>query len=109
VIEDYGDIGQGFHIVDDGGLAPKATGGRKRRADAWLAPFTHDGLEQCRFFATYECTRAKAYFQIQVIAAAEDVLAEQTGFPAGHNGFFDAFDGQGVFGADVQVALLRTD
>ena len=80
-------------------------GGRGRG----LAAVALDGGHQRGFLAADEGAGAQADVQVEAEAGAEDVLAQQAVLPGLLDGDLQALDGDGVLGADVDVALVGAD
>ncbi|OIQ75088.1 hypothetical protein GALL_432490 [mine drainage metagenome] len=74
--EDRGHGGQGLHVVDGGGLAEGALGGREGRLHAGLATAALQGVQQGRLLAADVGAGAAVDDDVVVPARAQDVLAE---------------------------------
>jgi hypothetical protein len=51
VLDDAGEVGEGFDVVDDGGLAEEALDGGEGGLDAGPAALALEAFEQCGFLA----------------------------------------------------------
>ena len=63
---DLRDIGIGFHIVENGGLAEDARGGREGRTGSGLAALAVDGGHQGCFLTADKGAGAQAQFHIKI-------------------------------------------
>ena len=68
-----------LRVVDRGGLAVQAEGGRERRLEARLALLAFERFEQRGFFTADVGTRAHGAVDVDIDAGALDVLAQQPG------------------------------
>ena len=109
VVDHRRHVGEGLDVVDHRRLAPQAALGRVRRADAGLAALAFDRMDQGRLLAADERPRAQANFQIETVARAEDVFAQQAPLVTLVDRPLDAFDRHRIFGADVDESLLGAD
>ncbi len=66
-------------IVDRGRAAVEARAGRERRLQARLAHLAFQAFEHRRFFAADIGARAAVDEQVEVVAGAAGILAEQAG------------------------------
>ena len=109
LVNDLGDVGVGLDVVDVGRATPQAGDGREGRARARQPAFSFDGLHQGGFLAADEGPGSHANFQVEIEAAAEDVLTQQAVISRLLNCHAQRVDGDGVLGANVEVTLLRAD
>ena len=103
--DDGRDVVPGLDVVDVGGLAPQALLRRERRARPRPAGLAFERGDQRRLFAADEGARALHHFDVEVEAAAQDVLAQQAVFAGLLDGAVQPVDGQRIFGAHVDDAL----
>ena len=75
------------------------------RARARAAGASFQRADQCGFFAADECARALDQLDVEVEAAAQDILAEQAVVPGLRDGHVQPVDRQRVFGADIDDAM----
>ena len=92
------DVVPGLDVVDVGGHAPQALLRGKRRARAGASGEAFERGDQRRLFAADERARAFHQFDIEVEAAAQDVVAQQAVFA----GLLD-----GAFAGDGRPADIR--
>ncbi len=105
-LEDDGrDVGEGLDVVEHARLVPEALDGRERRTRTRLAAVALDGGHEGRLFAADEGAGAHADLQVEVEAAAHDVVAQQAELARLVDGVLQALHGQRVLGAHVDVAL----
>ena len=76
--DDARQVAQGLHIVDDGGPAPEAAHLRIGRLGAGVGALAFKGVEQGRLLAADVTAGAGVEHDVQVVAGAEDVLAQIT-------------------------------
>src|SRR6185436_1731660 len=81
--------GEGLGVVDGGRLAVEAEARRERRLVARLALLALERLEQRRLLAADVGAEAVVGMQLEVEAAAEDVLAEEPRGPGFVEGLFE--------------------
>ena len=75
-IQDVLDAGHRLDVVDDGRLAEHAFDGGKRRLDPRPRPLAFETLNQSGFFAADVGRRTAMQVDVQVIATAQNVLAQ---------------------------------
>ena len=109
VEDDLRDVGIGFHVVQNGGLAKQALVRRERRTGTGLAALALDGGHQSGFLAAHESAGAQTDVQIKIEAGAKDVLAQQAVFASLVDGDLQALHRDGIFRADVDIALVSAD
>ena len=107
--DDRRDVGEGLDVVEHAGLAPEARDRRERRARARLAAVALDRGHERGLLAADEGAGAHADLEVEVEAAAHDVLAEQAVLARLPERVLEALDGERVLGAHVDVALVRAD
>ena len=105
VIEDGGDIGQGFDIVDDRGFAEQSRTGREGGAGARHAAFPLDGGHQGGFLAADKGTGSHFDDEFQRDAAVENILTEEAVFSGVLDGLAQPGDGQGILCTDIYVGF----
>ena len=74
--DDLGDVGVGFHVIQDSGFLEQTLDRREGRTGTGLAPVAFDGGHQCGLLATDERTCAQTEVDVKVKAGAEDVFAQ---------------------------------
>ena len=104
--DDRGDVEPGFDVVDVGRTAPQALFGRERRARPRPAGASFERTDQRRFFAADEGAGALDQIDVELEAAPEDVVAEDAVVSGLREGHFQPMDGERIFGADIDDALL---
>ncbi len=109
VEDDLGDIGVGFYVVQDGGLAEQALHRRKRRTGTGLAALALDGGHQSGFLAAHKSAGAQTELDIKIKAGIEDILAQQAVFTGLVDSDLQTLYSDGILGADVNVALGGAD
>ena len=106
LIDDGADVGEGLGVVQDGRALPEAFFDRAGRLGARLPAHAHDGVHQRRAFAADVGAAAGADPELDVLAGAEDVLADQAEALGVGDGLAEALDGERVLAADVVVGAL---
>ena len=96
---------QGQHVVDHRGPAEQALNGGQRRLGAHLAALAFQAVQQGGFLAADVGAGAQPHFQIEVPAAAENVLAQIARRVGAPQGFIEDFLCQRVLRAQIDVAL----
>ncbi len=96
-------------LLSTEGFSHKPATGGKRRPRAGLAALALDGAHEGRLLSAHERTRPAGDLDVEIEARAEDVLPEQAALAALVDGEGQAFDGERVLGAAVDVALARAD
>ena len=109
LVDDHRDIGPGFHVVDDRGLAPKALLGRIGRAVAGLADIAFDKVDERGLFAADIGAGAPADLDIEAEGRAQDLVSQETLLFGLGDGLAQPRGGQGIFVADVDEALAGAD
>src|SRR5512133_1745240 len=107
--DDGGDAGKGFHVVYQGGHVPQAVSGGVGRAGARLAAFAFNRLDQRGFFAADIGTSTGVDVNFEVKLRAKNTLTQNTQLVGLVDGGLQASLRQGVFAANVDVALGRAD
>ena len=97
-------------VVDQGRLPPEPGLRRIGRAELGHAATPLDGRHQGGLLAAHEGARALHDLAgLQREAALQDVRAQVAAFLADRDGVPDAFCGERVLGADVQIAFVGAD
>ena len=109
VADDGADVGERLGVVGDRRALPEALFDRARRLGARLAAHAHDRVHQRRAFAADVGAAAGADAEFDVLAAAENVLADQAEPLGVGDRLAEALDGQRVLAADVVVGPLGAD
>ena len=102
-------VGPGLDVVDVGGLAAEAALGREGRTRPGPAALALDGGDERGLLAAHEGAGALDDLDVEVEAAAQDVLAQEAALARLVDGALEALDRQGVLGADVDVAVAGAD
>ena len=76
-----GNIGVGFHVIEDSGLAEEALYSRERRTAPGLAALALDGGHQGRFLAAHKGAGAQTQLHVKTEIRVENILAQQAVFP----------------------------
>ena len=101
--------GQGFDVVDHGGLAPQAALGRKGRLGPGHAAFAFDGGHQGRFLAADEGPGPFHHLDTEAGRGAEEIVAQQAQQLGVANRAADPPHGQRVLGPHVNVTFVGAD
>jgi hypothetical protein len=109
VLQDHGDAGQRFHVVDDRGALPEAGDGGKGRPRAGHSPFAFDRSDQCGLLAANERAGPFLDLDLEIEARAEDVVAQQAAFFRLPQRDSQPLQGQRVFRAAIDVTLAGAD
>ena len=107
--DDDGHVGEGLDVVDVGGLAHLAADSGDRGLQRGLAALAFHGVDEGGFLAADEGAGTVAELDVEVKAAAEDVLAEEAVLAGLVDGDLQAVDGEGVLGTNVNQTLGGTD
>ena len=99
--------GPGLDVVDAGRLAPQATLGREGRPGPGFAHIPFDRGHERRFLAADEGARPALDGDIEVEAASEDVLPEESTLAGLRDGHFQTFPGQGILLTYVDKTVRR--
>ena len=103
--DDGRNIGVGFDVVHIGRVALVARFARVRGFHGRFAASAFHRMNQRRLLAADEGARAVAQLDVEREARAQDVVAQQPVFPRLFDGSPEPFDGQRVFGADVDQSV----
>lgn len=103
--DDRRHVEPGFDVVDVGGLAPESLLGGERGAGARAAGKTFEGGDERGFLAADERPGAFHKLDIELEAAAHDVVAEEAGLARLVDGAGEAVDGERILGAHIDDAL----
>ena len=91
------------------GLSNRPLNRRERGLGLGLAALALNGVHQSGFLAAHESAGAQTDVDIKVEIGAENVLAQQAVFASLINGDLQALHGDGVLGADIDIALAGAD
>ena len=105
--DDGRNVGEGFHVVFRGRFAEQTLDRRIRRTRSGLAAVAFDGGHQRGLFTADERACAEFDVQIEIKAAAEDVLAEQAHLFCLLDRDLQTFDGDGILRTHIDVAFGR--
>ena len=105
-VDDVRDVRQGLDVLDERRLAPQANLGGIGRLEPGFAALAFQRLDHGGLFAADVRARAAVHRNIQVEAAAQDVLAEEAVLVGVGNGLDPAFDPQEELAADVDEGAL---
>ena len=103
--DDGRDVVPGLDVVDVGGLAVQALLRGEGRTRARASGEAFERGDQRRLFAADERAGALDQLDIEVEAAAEDVVAEHAVLARLVDGAFEAVHGERILGANVDDAL----
>ena len=109
LVDDDGNVGERFDVVDDRRTAPETLDRRERRTGLRHAAVTLDRLEKSRLFAADERAGAEAELDVEIEVAAENLLAQKSEVAGLLDGDLETLNGERIFRADVDVALRSAD
>ncbi len=109
LVDDERHVGERLDVVDDGRLAVVAADGGVGRLGPRHAALALEGGDHRRLFAAHEGAGALADLDVERVAAAEDVVAEQAPFTSLVDGLADMTHGDRVLGPHVDEALGGLD
>ena len=109
LVDDDRNVCERLNIVDDGRAIPKTLDGRERRTGLGHAAVAFDRLEKSSLFAADECAGAEAKLDVEVVIGTENLFAEETVLASLLNGELETVNGERIFRADVDVALVGSD
>src|SRR5208337_2639006 len=75
---DVGHGSQGFRVINDGRPPPQANHGREGWTDARNAALAFERFHQRRFFAHFISARSTMPINVEIVSAAENVLAKES-------------------------------
>ena len=104
--QDRQHVDQGLDVVLDRRLAEQALLHGERRLGARLAPVALDGVEEGGLLAADVRARAAPDLDVEGVALAEDVVAEQAAGAGLGDGVLQALQGARVLAAQVEVAAV---
>src|SRR5437879_1923050 len=84
--DDFWNIDQRLHVIDDRGLAEEAGLGRKGRLVARFAAIALNGIKQCCLFATDVSAGTAPQIDIKAESRAQNILAQEPVLAGGLNG-----------------------
>src|SRR5690554_603680 len=102
--DDARDVDQGLDVVDDGRTAEQPGDGRERRLLAWLTPIPLDRGEQRRLLSADVCPLAAADLDVERLAGAHHVSAQEPGAIRLGDGVSQPGVSQGILAPDVDVS-----
>ena len=109
-VDDMFDVAEGLDVVDDGrAIVESEDGGEKRRLDPRVGTFAFERFEQAGLFAADVGPGALVHVDVAVEAAAQHILADDSGGPRFGDGFFHNACGLGEFAADVDVREVHVE
>ena len=100
-------VGEGLDVVDQRGAAPQAALRRERRARTRRAALAFDRGHQRGFLAADKRPRADAQVHVEAEGRFKDAAAQQAQLLGLLDGGLQPADGQRIFGAHVDEALVR--
>ena len=106
VADDKMDVGKCLHVVQHRGLRPQAVLNGSGRLDTGHPPVALDGGGQGTAFAADKGAGAHVHMDTEGEVCAHDVVAQQAVFLRLGDSGLQAADGQGIFGADIDIALI---
>ncbi len=107
--DDDGNVGESLDIVHVRGLAHIAADSGERRFQCRLAALTFHRVDQSSLLTADESAGTVAELDVEVEAAAEDVLAKQTVLAGLVDSDLKTLDSQRVLGTDVDQTLAGAD
>ena len=105
LLDDVGDVCEGFDVVEAGGPAEEAFIHASGRFGARHAAVAFNGRRHGGAFAADKGARAAVDVHVEALAAAENVVTDQAEFFRLLNGDSQAVHRQRVFRTDIDVAL----
>ena len=107
-VQDYlRDVCKCLNVVLGSGLSEKTLFRRERRSRTGLAAVALDGGHERGLLAADECACTESYMKVEVEAAVEDVLAEQSELTRFVYCYLKSLDRYRVLRADIDIALGR--
>src|SRR3954471_24342241 len=100
---------QALDIINDSGAAPESDNSRERRTNARNTALSFERFHQCRLFANFIGAGAGVPIAIELLARAEDVVAEKALGIGIINRLLHDSEQIAILAADVDVSLLRAD
>ena len=107
--DDNRDIGESLDIVDDGRETHITGFGGEGGLAGRLAAVSLGGVDQSGFLAADKSAGTEADLNIEIKAAAENILAQQAQHPSLVNCRLQAPDRHGIFGTDIDKAVMSAD
>jgi hypothetical protein len=109
VLDDPRNARKGLDVIDERGTSPETGFGRIRRAGARLAASALDRSDERGFLAADESAGAEADLDVEVEGRLADLLAEKLHpFRLLDRGA-EAFHGERILGADIEIAARGAD
>src|ERR1700728_3860271 len=109
VADDGGNVGEGFDVVDERGIAPQAGDSRIGRPRTGWSALAFDGGNQRCFFAADKGTGAETNVDVEVEGGFADSVAEEPAAARLTQSDGKPLDGERIFRADIDVAFGRAD
>ena len=101
--------GQGFHVVNDGGLAKQTALEGERRFLSGFPSLPFHRRHQRSFLTTDESTCANPNFDVKVKTRAEDIFPQQAFLPSHLQCRLETFHGNGILRPDIYNAVGRAN
>ena len=103
----FGNVGVGFHIVQNRGTLPQTLFDGSGGLDPRHTPIAFDGGSQCRAFAADESTGAPVDVKMEAEIGAQNPVTQQPPLLQQRDGMAQPGNGHGILGTDVDIAILR--
>ncbi len=107
LMEDLRDIRPGLNVVEGGRFTEKALVRGERRPLPRVSPLSLDGDQQGCLLSADEGAGTREDIEREIETGTQDVIAEHSVFPGLSDGVAQGLDGEGIFGADVGIALVH--
>ena len=109
--EDRRDVGKGLDVVQVRGHVPETAGrlGETRRTGTRHAALAFDGGNERRGFAADKRAGAFLDLEVEIEAAAQDVLAQEAHGPRLLDGDAEVLDRKRILVPHIEIAVLRAD
>ena len=99
--------GDGLQVIDDRRAAIETDDRRERRLEAWIAALALQRLQQRALLAADVGSRAGMHGDLQIVAAAEDILSKQSRRVGFLHGALDLLISLGQFATDVDESVAH--
>ena len=106
---DLGDIGIGFHVIQDGGLAEQTLDCGEGRTGTGLAALALDGGHQSGLLTADEGAGTQTQADIKAEAGAENILAQQAILMRLPDSRLQMGDSQRILRTNINITLIGTD